>query len=125
MPKTITVHLKTDGTPECVPVVTRVRPGGTLIWAGKKHAGSFDGRISGPPKDTFTLAELHALHPTPGPMPFQPLSWGVVDETPGAVNPSTIHVAPDAENGAMYKYSIEAGGHVLDPIIIIDETSPD
>ncbi len=58
-------------------------------------------------------------------MPFQPLSWGIADETPGAVNPSTVHVAPDAENGAMYKYSVTCGSHVLDPIIIIDQTVTD
>ncbi len=60
MPKTITVHLEEDGKPKCLPIVTRVRPGGTLVWAGKMHSGSFDGRIPGPTKDTFTLDELHA-----------------------------------------------------------------
>jgi hypothetical protein len=123
MPKTITVHLEVDGTPKCLPIVTRVRPGGTLVWEGKTHSGSFDGRIPGPPKDTFTPAEFHALHPVAGPMPFQPLAWGIADETPGANNPSTVHVAPDAEPGAMYKYTITSGGRILDPIIIIDPTA--
>ena len=123
MPKRITVHLKEDGTPECVPIVTHVRPGGSLIWGGKKHTGVFDGRVAGPLRDHFTLADLHAIHPIPGTLPFQPSTWQVIDESPGASNPSTVHVDAKAESGVMYKYSITAGGHTLDPIIIVDNTA--
>ncbi len=122
-PKTITVHLKPDGTVECVPIVTRVRPGGTLVWGGKKHTGVFDGRIAGPPRDNFKLADFAALKPIAGPMPFQPTAWEVIDETPGAPNPSTITVDAHAQSGVMYKYSITAGGRTLDPVIIVDDSA--
>lgn len=120
MPKKITVNLKDDGTLECVPIVTHVRPGGSLIWGGKKHKGVFDGRVDGPVRQQFTLAELQAIHPIAGPLPFQPHTWEVIDESPGAINPSTVNVDAKAQSGVMYKYSITAAGHTLDPIIIID-----
>jgi hypothetical protein len=125
MPKKINVKLNPDGTPECVPTVTHVRPGGTLVWTGKKHSGHFDGKIPGPPRDNFTLADLHALQPQPGPMPFDPTSWAIVDEAPGAHNPDRVHVAPDAQSGVMYKYTITAGGKPLDPVVIIDDSATD
>jgi hypothetical protein len=123
MPKIITVHVKADGSLECVPIVTHVRPGGSLIWGGKKHKGVFDGRVDGPVRQQFTLAELQAIHPIAGPMPFQPTTWEVIDESPGAVNPSTVHVDAKAQSGVMYKYSITAGGRTLDPIIIVDDSA--
>jgi hypothetical protein len=123
MPKKITVNLKEDGTPECVPIVTHVRPGGSLIWGGMKHTGVFDGRVPGPLRQQFTLADLQAIHPVPGKMPFQPTTWEVTNESPGATNPSTVHVDANAESGVMYKYSITAGGRTLDPIIIVDNTA--
>ncbi len=122
-PKTITVHLNPDGTPECVPIVTRVRPGGTLVWGGRVHTGVFDGRIAGPLRYDFTLADFATLQMMPGPMPFHPASWQVIDETPGAFNPSTVTVDANAESGMMYKYSITAGGRTLDPVIIVDDSA--
>jgi hypothetical protein len=123
MPKTITVKINPDGTQECVPIVTRVRPGDSLVWAGKKHTGMFEGKIPGPPRDSFTLADLAALKPVPGAMPFNPLAWSIVDETPGAQNANTVHVDANAESGVMYKYSVNVGGKIVDPIIIVDDSA--
>jgi hypothetical protein len=122
-PKKITVRLNADGTPECVPIVTRVRPGGSLIWEGEGHSGAFDGRLPGPPRDDFKLADFAELKPVAGPVPFQPAFWALIQETTDAPGAVTITVDANAESGVMYKYSITAGGRTLDPIIIVDNTA--
>jgi hypothetical protein len=125
MPKIIHVKIKPDGTPECTPQVTRVRPGGTLVWRGKPHHGSFEGLVPGPPKDDFTLAELQAITPQPVTLPFTPHGWAIVNDAPGFQNPDTIVVDANAQSGKMYKYTVTAGGQSLDPIIIVDDTATD
>ena len=123
MPKRITVHLKEDGTPECVPIVTHVRPGGSLIWGGKKHTGVFDGRVAGPLRDHFTLADLHAIHPIPGTLPFQPSTWQVIDESPR--RQQSIYRARGCESRIRRDVPVQHHGveYTLDPIIIVDNTA--
>ena len=118
---TITVKIKPDGTPECTPQVTRVRPGATLVWAGRLHSGVFEGIVPGPPRDNFTLEELSALKPQQGPLPFNPHGWAILNDKPGFKNPDTVQVDAGAKSGVMYKYTVTAGGKTLDPIIIIDD----
>jgi hypothetical protein len=123
MPKKIKVAINPDGTPECTPQVTRVRPGGTIIWDGPPHSGVFEGVFPGTPKDNFTLAELHATKPVKGPMPFHPLSWSIGQ--PGVPDQVTIQVDANAKSGVMYKYTVEAQGKKLDPIVIVDDGAQD
>jgi hypothetical protein len=103
-PKIITVKIKPDGTPDCSPDVTRVRPGGTIKWAGKAHTGFFTGNA-------------------PGPLPFAPHGWAVVSEHPDFHNPDTVQVHPQAATGVSHKYSVTVGGKTLDPIVIIDDNA--
>jgi hypothetical protein len=122
---TINVKIKPDGTPECTPQVTRVRPGGKLVWAGKVHSGVFEGIVPGPPRDNFTLDELAKIKPQAGVLPFAPHGWAILNDTPGFKNPDTIQVDPAAKSGVMYKYTVTAGGKTLDPIAIVDDTATD
>jgi hypothetical protein len=85
----------------------------------------FEGRVNGPVRQQFTLAEFPAIHPIAGPLPFDSHPWEVIDESPGAINPSTVNVGAKAQSGVMYKYSITAAGHTLDPIIIVDDSAPE
>jgi hypothetical protein len=120
---TINVKIKADGTPECTPQVTRVRPGSKLVWTGKLHHGVFEGIVPGPVRENFTLDELAQIKPETGDMPFTPKTWAILDEAPGAKNPNVIQVDPAAKSGVMYKYTVTAGGKTLDPIVIVDDNA--
>jgi hypothetical protein len=121
------VTVRPDGIPVCTPPVARVAPGGKLRWNGRIHSGKFVGIVPGPVKESFTQAELEAIVPQAGPMPFSPQTWKLIDESPGAANPNTVDVLTPAVRGqvTMYKFDVKVGDKIIDPIIIVDDSAQD